>query len=136
MSKRINKWEKPFRIERGDVYMGPLNLDSDLQKGIQRGYRPLLVTQSDWQNRRSESVIVVPGTSELKKTGMSTHIVLPMIKGLPKQTMFCCEQRGVVNVNQLDKYCCTLPPDIMKKITRACRLAERGAKIKCRKQKK
>lgn len=133
MSKRINKWEKPFHIERGDVYMGPLNLDSDLQKGIQRGYRPLLVTQSDWQNRRSESVIVVPGTSELKKTGMSTHIVLPMIKGLSKQTMFCCEQRGVVNVNQLDKYCCTLPPDIMKKITRACRLAERGAKIKCRK---
>ena len=133
MSKRINKWEKPFHIERGDVYMGPFNLDSNLQKGIQRGYRPILVTQSDWQNRRSESVIVVPGTSELKKTGMSTHIVLPMIKGLPKQTMFCCEQRGVVNVNQLDKYCCTLPPDIMKKITRACRLAERGAKIKCRK---
>ncbi|MBP3897471.1 MAG: type II toxin-antitoxin system PemK/MazF family toxin [Mogibacterium sp.] len=133
MSKVINKWQKPFHIERGDVYMGPINLDSDLQKGIQRGYRPLLVTQSDWQNRRSESVIVVPGTSELKKTGMSTHIVLPMIKGLPKQTMFCCEQRGVVNVNQLDKYCCTLPQDIMKKITRACRLAERGAKIKCRK---
>ena len=53
MSKPINKWEKPFHVERGDVYMGAVNLDSDPQKGIQRGYRPLLVTQSDWQNRKS-----------------------------------------------------------------------------------
>ena len=136
MSKPIKKWEKPFHIERGDVYMGSVNLDSGPRKGIQRGYRPLLVTQSDWQNKRSESVIVVPGTSEIKKTEMSTHIVLPMIKGLPKQTMFCCEQRAVVNSSQLDKYCCTLPNDIMKQITRGCRLAERGAKIKCRKAKK
>ena len=135
MSKPINKWEKPFHVERGDVYMGAVNLDSDPQKGIQRGYRPLLVTQSDWQNRKSESVIVVPGTSELKKTGMCTHVVIPLTRGLSRQTMFCCEQRAVVNVNQFEKYCCTLPPDIMKKITRACRLAERGAKIKCRKQK-
>ena len=136
MSKPINKWEKPFHVERGDVYMGAVNLDSDPQKGIQRGYRPLLVTQSDWQNRKSESVIVVPGTSELKKTGMCTHVVIPLTRGLSRQTMFCCEQRAVVNVNQFEKYCCTLPPDIMKKITRACRLAERGAKIKRRKAKK
>ena len=136
MSKMINKWEKPFHIERGDVYMGPVNLDAGPEKGIQRGYRPLAVTQSNWQNRKSESVIVVPGTSELKKTDMRTHVVLPMIKGLPKQTMFCCEQRMTVNVNQLEKYCCTLPTEIMKQITRACRLAERGPKIRCRKTKK
>lgn len=29
---QINKWEKPFHVERGDVYMGPLNLDSDPEK--------------------------------------------------------------------------------------------------------
>ena len=29
MSKPINKWEKPFHVERGDVYMGAVNLDSD-----------------------------------------------------------------------------------------------------------
>ena len=81
MSKPINKWEKPFHVERGDVYMGAVNLDSDPQKGIQRGYRPLLVTQSDWQNRKSESVIVVPGTSELKKTGMCTHVVMHAAAG-------------------------------------------------------
>ena len=53
-----------------------------------------------------------------------------------RMEMFCCEQRAVVNSSQLDKYCCTLPNDIMKQITRGCRLAERGAKIKCRKAKK
>ena len=31
MSKPINKWEKPFHVERGDVYMGAVNLDSDPQ---------------------------------------------------------------------------------------------------------
>ena len=130
---KINKWEKPFHIERGDVYMGSINLDSDPEKGIQRGYRPLVVTQSDWQNRKSTSVIVAPGTSEIKKTEMPTHVVLPMIKGLPKQTMICAEQRATISVDRLDKYCCTLPSDIMKQITRACRFAERGRKIKCRK---
>ena len=142
MSKPVNKWEKPFHIERGDVYMGDItaaDMTADeglLEKGIQSGYRPLVVTQSNWQNRRSTSVIVAPGTSELKKTDMPTHIVLPMIKGLPKQTMICAEQRFTISVDRLSKYCCTLPPEIMKKITRACRLAERGPKIKCRKARK
>lgn len=114
------------------------NLGSELsaKHGIQAGYRPLAVTQSNWQNRKSQSVIVVPGTSELKKTDMRTHVVLPMIKGLPKQTMFCAEQRFTINADQLDRYCCTLPNEIMHKITRAIKIAERGDRIKCRKQKK
>ena len=106
------------------------------EKGIQSGYRPLIVTQSDWQNRKSTSVIVVPGTSELKKTEMPTHVVLPMIKGLPRQTMACAEQRFTISIDRLDRYCCTLPDELMKKITRACRLAERGKRIKCRKARK
>ena len=133
---KIKKWEKPFHVERGDVYMGSINMDADAEKGIQRGYRPLVVTQSDWQNRKSQSVIVVPGTSELKKTDMRTHVVLPMIKGLPRQTMFCAEQRFTINSDQLDRYCCTLTNEIMHKITRAIKFAERGNRVKCRKQKK
>ena len=82
------------------------------------------------------SVIVAPGTSEMKKTEMRTHIILPMIKGLPKQTMILAEQRFTISSDDLDRYCCTLPPDIMKKITRAIRFAERGNRIKCRKAKK
>ena len=31
---KINKWEKPFHIERGDVYMGPINLDADPEKAF------------------------------------------------------------------------------------------------------
>jgi mRNA interferase MazF len=131
----INKWEKPFHIERGDVYMANIS-DSDLEQGIQSGYRPLAVTQSNWQNEKSTSIIVVPGTSELKKTNMRTHVVLPMIKGLPKQTMFCAEQRFTINADQLDRFCCKLPDNIMKQITRACRYAERGEIIRCRKKRR
>ena len=136
MSKQINKWEKPFHIERGDVYMADLGPEFAAEHGIQAGYRPLAVTQSNWQNRKSQSVIVVPGTSELKKTGMPTHVVLPMTKGLPKQTMFCAEQRFTINSDQLDRYCCTLSNEIMHKITRAIKIAERGDRVKCRKRKK
>ena len=108
MDEVVNKWEKPFHIERGDVYMADLGPEYAADKGIQAGYRPLVVTQSDWQN----------------------------IKGLPKQTMILGEQRFTISSDDLDRYCCTLPPDIMKKITRAIRFAERGNKIKCRKTKK
>jgi mRNA interferase MazF len=133
----INKWEKPFHIERGDVYMGELNTDTETpEKGIQRGYRPLIVTQSNWQNKKSTSVIVVPGTSEIKKANLPTHVVLPMIKGLPLQTMALAEQKFTISVERLTKYCCTLPPDIMEQITRACKVVERGDIIKCRKSRK
>ena len=130
----INKWKKPFHVERGDVYMADLGSEHTAEKGIQAGYRPLVVTQSNWQNRKSTSVIVVPGTSEIKKTEMPTHVVLPMIKGLPKQTMICAEQRFTISSDKFDKFCCRLPSEIMKQITRACRLAERGDIIKCRKK--
>ena len=136
MDEVVNKWEKPFHIERGDVYMADLGPEYAADKGIQAGYRPLVVTQSDWQNKKSTSVIVAPGTSEMKKTEMRTHVILPMIKGLPKQTMILGEQRFTIASDDLDRYCCTLPPDIMKKITRAIRFAERGNKIKNRKKKK
>ena len=124
---QINKWEKPFHIERGDVYMADLGsegLEDEARGSRQAGVRPVVVTQCNRQNRTSTTVVVAAGTSHLKRQDLPYHVVLPPTKGLPKRTMVCAEQRFTLSVDSLICYCCTLRKDIMRKITRACHRAE------------
>ena len=130
---QINKWEKPFHIERGDVYMADLGSEgmdvrtrgSRQARGSQQaGVRPVVVTQCNRQNRTSTTVVVAACTSHLKRQDLPYHVVLPPTKGLPKRTMVCAEQRATLPVNSLISYCCTLEKDIMGQITRACHRAE------------
>ena len=120
--EQINKWEKPFHIERGDVYMADLG---DKPCGSEQGgLRPVVVTQCNRQNNTSTTVVVAAGTSQAKRMDLPFHILIPKVKGLPKQTMFCGEQRFTLSVDRFISYCCTLDKVIMEKITRACRRAE------------
>ena len=130
---QINKWEKPFHIERGDVYMADLGsegLDDEARgsrqaRGSQQaGVRPVVVTQCNRQNRTSTTVVVAAGTSKLKRQDLPYHVVLPLVRGLPRRTMICCEQRFTLPVDRFISYCCTLDRKLMKRITRACHRAE------------
>ena len=49
-------------------------------------------------------------------------------KGLPRQSMLCAEQRFTIDKQRLLKYCCTLPPEVMEDVTRACHRAEEAEK--------
>ena len=124
----INKRKKPFYVERGDVYLADLGGEEDVIGSEQFGVRPVCCTQSDFLNRRSTTVIVAIITSELKKTDLDTHIILPLIRGLPMQSMVCCEQRFTIDKQRLIKYCCKLPPEVMEQVTRACHKAEKKKK--------
>lgn len=109
------------QIKRGDVYDAIL----PKQKGsIQAGRRPVIVTQTNRLNGTSTNVIVVPITSKIKNPGMDWHYVLPMVKGLSKQSMVLGEHRVTIDMSELVKYRCTLDKDIMKNVTRAIRAAE------------
>ena len=139
---QINKWRKPFHIERGDVYMADLGsegLDIETRgsrraRGSQQaGVRPVVITQCNRQNRTSPTVVVAAGTSQLKRQDLPYHVVLPPTKGLPKRTMICTEQRFTIPICKLISYCCTLGDEIMKDITRACRKAEAPDKRKRKK---
>lgn len=130
---QINKWEKPFYIERGDVYMADLGsegLDDEARgsrqaRGSQQaGVRPVVVTQCNRQNRTSTTVVVAAGTSKLKREDLPYHVVLPVVRGLSRRTMICCEQRFTLPVDRFISYCCTLDRKLMKRITRACHRAE------------
>ena len=132
--QKINKWEKPFHIERGDVYMANVGSyynpegNCPQQNSEQRGVRPVVVTQCNRQNKTSTTVLVAIGTSQIKRLDLPYHVLLPKIKGLPKQTLVCAEQRFTLSTDRFISYCCTLDKETMKAITRACRLAESADK--------
>ena len=125
--QQINKWKKPFYVERGDVYMADLGKEEEVVGSEQFGVRPVAVTSANFLNRRSPTVIVAAITSELKKTGMHTHVMLPAAL-LPKASMVLCEQRFTIDKQRLIKYCCKLDKETMKQVTRACRRAEAADK--------
>lgn len=111
-------------INRGDIYYADLPEEED--GSVQAGSRPVLVTQSNFLNRRSTTVIVAMVTSQIKRLDLPTHVLLPMIKGLPKQSMVMAEQRKTISKDKLIQYRCTLDRETMKKVTRALRNSEKA----------
>ena len=124
----INKRKKPFYVERGDIYLTDFGNEADATGSEQFGVRPAVVTSSNFLNRRSPTVIVAAITSELKKTRLDSHYVLPALPALPKASMVLGEQRFTIDKQRLIKYCCKLDKETMKQVTRACRKAEAADK--------
>lgn len=122
--RKVDVTKEPFQVERGQVYLADLGTAEDVCGSEQYGVRPVCCTQSDFLNRKSPTVIVAVITSELKKTNLPTHLLLPQVKGLPKQSMLCAEQRFTIDKKRLVKYCCKLDKKTMSAVTRACHRAE------------
>ena len=120
----MSRKKRPFLVERGDVFMADLGSEEDVVGSEQYGVRPVVVTQCNRQNENSPTIIVAIITSKIKKEKMDYHVILPKIKGLPKQSMVCCEQRRTIDKLRLIRYCCTLNDEIMKEVTRACHKVE------------
>lgn len=62
------------RVRRGDVFY------ADLRPTIgseQDGVRPVLVVQNDTANRLSPTVVVCALTSQIKRTYLPTHVLVP-----------------------------------------------------------
>ena len=122
------------QVKRGDVYYADL---PDFEEGsIQSGRRPVLVTQNDRLNRNSTTVIVAMITSKIKRIGDETHVVLPMLEGLPAQSMVVAEQRKTIAKKQLVEYRCTLSDELMREVTKALHESEKSGEQNYRKKKK
>lgn len=120
----MSRKKKPFLVERGDVFMADLGSEEDVVGSEQYGVRPVVVTQCNRQNESSPTIIVAIITRKIKKEKLDYHVILPKIKGLPKQSMVCCEQRRTIDKLRLIRHCCTLDDEIMKEVTRACHKVE------------
>ena len=87
-------------------------------------------------NRTSTTVLVAIVTSKLKRPNDETHVVLPMMKGLPKRSMVEAEQRKTISKSQLLEYRCTLDHQTMKRVTRALRNSEKDDSIHSQRRRK
>ena len=126
--QQVSKKKKPFQVERGQVYLADLGNEETTCGSEQFGVRPVCCTQCNFLNKSSPTVIVAAITSEIKRTDLPTHVLLPKLRGLPKKSMLCAEQRFTIDRQRLLKYCCSLPPEVMEDVTRACRRAEEADK--------
>lgn len=92
---------RPDKIRQGQIYYVefPVTIGS-----VQAGIRPAVITSSNRRNQTSPTVIVAIITSKLKKLGMEEHVLLPKMKGLPKESMVEAEQRFTVDKGQLRDY--------------------------------
>lgn len=130
----MDKSKVPEReVRRGDIYYADL---PDTEEGsIQAGKRPVLITQCNRLNKTSTTVIVAIVTSKIKKTDDQIHVVLPMLTGLPKQSMVAAEQRKTISKSQLLDYRCSLDEETMAEVTRALRASESAEEKIYRKKK-
>ena len=111
------------RVRRGYIYY--VDLPEELAGSEQSGRRPTVITQSNWLNVSSPNVIIACLTSQIKNPNMECHFVLPLLKGLPLQTMVLGEQRYTISKERLLEFRCHLGRKLMRKVTRAIRAAER-----------
>nr|MBQ4457429.1 type II toxin-antitoxin system PemK/MazF family toxin [Clostridia bacterium] len=55
----MKRKHRPFNnIERGDIYLADLGTEDKIVGSEQCGVRPVIVTQCDYNNRKSPTIIV------------------------------------------------------------------------------
>lgn len=122
MNKKIAVPSDIKPVKRGEIY--DADLPEDEIGSVQAGRRPVLITQSNWLNKNSPTVIVAMVTTKIKNPGMKTHVVIPMRKGLRQDSMVMTEQRKTISKTQLLEHRCTLDKSEMKAVKRACSASE------------
>ena len=106
-------------VHYGEIYymdLGQVQLGSR-----QAGIRPVLVVSSDHRNEYSPVVWVVIITSQIKRLDLKSHVLLPKVKGLPKQSVVEAEQLFTVDKSYLGEYRGKLDEKTMKRVDRAVR---------------
>ena len=98
-----------MRIEeyhRGDVFfadLGSLDL-GELYYNRQAGARPVVVVQNDVGCIHSETITVVPLTSQLKRPELPAHYILEEAGFLKKKSMALAEAIGTIDKRQVRFY--------------------------------
>ena len=118
-------------VKRGDIWYA--RLPSHGTGSVQRGDRPVLVVQNDYISKRSPTVIVAVITSQIKRTDLKSHVILPKLGGLPKESMLAAEQLFTLDKSDLYIYRCTLDSTVMKDVERALRYCGRNTASSFRK---
>lgn len=109
-------------IKRGDIVMAKLTPELCVQGGM----RPVLIMQNDIGNKYSPTTIIVPLTSELKKTNIPTHEVIEKkdAPGLSVDSMALCEQIRTIDKRKIkEKIGRISTGQVLDNVSRACRIS-------------
>lgn len=117
--------EKPFKVRQGDVYYADF---PDSVGSVQKGIRPVLITQNNRLNRNSTTFVCALVTSQIKRLDLKEHVILPQLKGLPKKSMVMAEQRTTVDRKQLIDFRGRVSWLTYMKVNSAIRRCERADK--------
>lgn len=88
-------------ITRGDIVFVNFGEHSG---SVQYGYRPAVVLQRDRYNKSSETTIVAPLTTVIKRSGMVTHVYIGKRFGLPERSMLLLEQIQTIDKSAIDTW--------------------------------
>lgn len=103
-----------FPCRRGEIYYA--NLGKTNNGAVQRGVRPVVIIQNDIGNQESTTLIVVPITSQVKKTWLPVHVRVSTKTGLQKNSLALCEQITTIDKSQLISYVGKLEPYTFSKV--------------------
>lgn len=96
--RTANESSKTKDIRYMDIWLA----DLPLIKGshVQGGRRPVIVVSNDTANQRSNMVSMVPMTTNLKRSGYPTHVLLSG-SGLDRESLALCEQVRAIDKHKL-----------------------------------
>ena len=117
--------DQKFNVRQGEIYYADF---PETVGSVQKGIRPVVITQNNYLNRNSTTYVCVLVTSQLKRLDLPEHVLLPKLKGLPKRSMVMAEQRQTVDQKQLLNYRCKVSWLTFREIHRAIRHCESADK--------
>jgi mRNA interferase MazF len=107
-----------MKVKRGDVLLAYYPFAS----GAGSSRRPVLVVQSDKENRRLRNTIVVQITSNLKRSKEATHLLIEVAdpegvqSGLLHDSLVSCINLATIHEDRINKVIGSLPSAAMRKI--------------------
>jgi mRNA interferase MazF len=86
-------------MSRGDIYLADLNPSRGSE---QAGIRPVVVVQRETIDRFTQTVVIVPLTSNLRRSNIPGTIIIPAEEcGLTQESVALCYQIAVIDRQRL-----------------------------------
>ena len=99
--RRVPKIPEIVKPKRMDVWYAWLPMNR--KTSVQGGSRPVVIISNDICNERSETLTVLPLTTQIKHTGMPTHVLVGSLEEGCPESMVLAEQVMTIGKSQLGR---------------------------------
>ena len=89
------------QIKRGEIYYVELGKTIGSE---QSGVRPSLIVQNDVGNLHSPTTQIIPLTTQRKKVGQPTQVIISSVRGIDPSSTALAEQLRTIDKQRIDAY--------------------------------